>query len=75
MGLLQSTPPSMKAPLIPGSNLIGVKRVGAADVAWAASQMVHGMGAESHEYVRSNTGGPPSAFDSSAQTNLEAFHQ
>lgn len=54
---------------------MGGKKVGAADVARAASQMVHETGAEPLGYVRSNTGDPPSAFDSYAQTNLKTIHQ
>ena len=54
---------------------MGGKKVGAADVARAASQIVHEIGAEPVGYVRSSTGGPPSAFDSYAQTNLDSTNQ
>ena len=50
--------------------MIGGKKVGAADVARVASQIEHETGAEPVLYVRSNTGDPPSAFDSYAQTKL-----
>ena len=54
---------------------MGGKKVGAADVARAASQIVHETGAEPVGYVRSSTGDPPSAFDSYAQTNLNSTNQ
>ena len=54
---------------------MGGKNVGAADVARAASQIVHETGAEPVGYVRSSTGDPPSAFDSYAQTNLNSRNQ
>ena len=60
----------MKSPPVWEANVIGGKKVGAADVARAASHMVHETGAEPVGYVRSNTGDPPRAFESYAQTNL-----
>ena len=54
---------------------MGGKKVGAADVARAASQIVHEIGAEPVGYVRSSTGDPPSALASYAQTNLNPINQ
>ena len=53
--------------------MIEGKNVGAADVARAASQIVHGTEAAPVVYVRRRTGDPPRAFLSYVHTNLLSF--